>query len=111
MRLDVPDPGARTLGHRVEGAQLVEDVGGELLGLHVEEPSPEADEVAVAHLSPDGHPALGRHLTGPAQRQRVAGMEAAGDIGAGDDVEHGRVIADRPGPEGLTEVGVEVDRQ
>ena len=42
--------------------------------------------------------------------ERVAGVEAAGDVGAGDDVEQGVVVAQPPDAEALAEVGVEVDR-
>ena len=40
---------------------------------------------------------------------RIAGVETAGDVGAGDDAEHGVVIAEPPDAESLTQVGVEVD--
>jgi hypothetical protein len=36
-------------------------------------------------------------------------METARDIGAGDNAEHGVVIAEPPDAESLTQVGVEVD--
>ena len=36
-------------------------------------------------------------------------MEPAGDVGAGDQAEHGVVVAEPPGPEALAQVGVEVD--
>jgi thiosulfate/3-mercaptopyruvate sulfurtransferase len=37
-------------------------------------------------------------------------MEAAGHVGAGDQTEHGLVVAESPRPEALAEVGVEVYR-
>src|SRR5690606_14056317 len=40
---------------------------------------------------------------------RVAGVEAAGHVGARDDAEHGAVVAEGPGAERFAEVGVEVD--
>jgi hypothetical protein len=36
-------------------------------------------------------------------------MKAAGDVGAGDDVQQGLVIGHAPEPEALAEIGVEVD--
>ena len=35
-------------------------------------------------------------------------MEAAGDVGAGDDLEHRVVVPEHPRAEGLADVGVEV---
>ena len=40
---------------------------------------------------------------------RIAGMEAAGDIGAGHELEHGVVVAHAPRAEAFAEIGVEVD--
>lgn len=36
-------------------------------------------------------------------------MEAAGDVGAGDDLKHRRVVTHPPGAEALADVGVEVE--
>ena len=36
-------------------------------------------------------------------------MEAACDVGAGDDAEHGVVVAESPDAEALAQVGVQVD--
>ena len=109
VRLHVGDPGARHPAHRLQRTELVEHVGGEVGGIHVDAAATEAGEVAVADLGADDHPALGRHGHGAADGARVAGVEAARHVGAGDDVEHRRVVAEHPGAERLAEVGVEVD--
>jgi hypothetical protein len=35
-------------------------------------------------------------------------MESAGEVRAGDDVEHGVIVTEFPDPETLSEVGVEI---
>ena len=89
--------------------ELVEDVGGEVGGVHVDAAAAEAGEVAVADLGADDDPALGGGGDGAPDGGRVAGVEAARDVGARDDVEHRLVVAEDPGAERLAEVGVEVD--
>ena len=54
-------------------------------------------------------PALRGGPAGAGQPGGVAGVEPARDVGAGDQVEHGVVVAESPHPEALTEIGVEVD--
>ena len=110
MWFDVADGRAGRRGQRRERADLVDDVGGQVGRLDVDESPAEAGEVAIADLGADAYPPIrGR----PAHRQqvrRIAGVEAARDIGRGDDVEHGVVITECPDAEPLAEVGVEVHR-
>ncbi len=58
----------------------------------------------------DGDAAPDRHLHGVQDAGRVAGMETAGDIGARDELDHGRVIAHAPRAVALAEIAVEIDR-
>ena len=109
VRLDVADPGALGPGDAVQRGQLVQDVGGELGRLDVDEPAAEAGEVAVGDLRPDGHArgsGAGAHA---AHGRRVAGVEAARHVGAGDEAEQRLVVTQPPDAEALPEVGVEVD--
>ena len=109
VRLEVADAGAARAGERVERPDLVDDVGHELRRGHVDEPAAEAGEVAVADLGAHGDAA---RRGGPAHGQehrRVAGVEAAGDVDARDDLDHRVVVAELPATEGLPDVGVEVD--
>ena len=71
-------------------------------------PAAEAGEVAVADLGADRDAALGGGGADPAHRGRVAGVEAAGDVGRGDQVEQRVVVAEPPDAESLAEVSVEV---
>ena len=109
MRLDVGDPGAGHPAHRLERAQLVEHVGGEVGSSHVDAPAAEAREVAVGDVRADGHAVPGRALERVQHDERIPRVEAARHVGARDDVEHRVVVAEGPAAEGLGEVAVEVD--
>ena len=112
MRLDVAHPGTGRPRETVERHRdLVDHLGGELVGVDVDEAPPEAREVAVADLGPDGNATLGGHPAGGQDDGGVTRVEAAGDVRAGDDVEHRLVVAEDPPAVGLAEVGVEVDGQ
>ena len=50
-----------------------------------------------------------RRLDRPLHDERVAGVEAAGDVGGGQDVEQRLVVAHAPGAEAFAEVGIEID--
>ena len=78
-------------------------------GIGIDEASPESGEVAVADLRADPYTPLGGRAARPQQQLRVPGVEAAGDVGAGDDVEHGVVVTEFPHPEALAQIGVEID--
>jgi hypothetical protein len=109
MRLQVADSPAGDARERIEGAELVEHIGGQLRRCHVDAASPETCQVAVTDLRSD------RHATGDgpgadlAHDVRVASVKAAGNVGAGDHVEQCLVIAQAPPTEALSEVGIEVD--
>jgi hypothetical protein len=111
VRLDVGDARARGPGDAVERGQLVQHVVGELCGVDVDEPAAEAGQVAVGDLRADRHPRGRRAGADPPHRGRVPGVEAAGDVRAGDQVEQGVVVPESPHAETLTEVGVEIDRE
>ncbi len=52
---------------------------------------------------------LGRLFAGAADDAGVASMESARNVGTGDGLEHGFVIAECPAPEGLADVAVQID--
>jgi hypothetical protein len=81
----------------VKGAQLIDHVGGELRGGHVDGPPAEAGQVVVADVTPDDDTPFSGCGAGPLQSERVAGVEPAGDIGRRHDVEHGGVVAQAVG--------------
>ncbi len=109
--LDVTHARARHAAHRLECAQLIEHVSGELGWVHGDEAPTKTSQVAIADLGADDDPAFGGGRAGALQGEGVPGVEAAGDIRAGDDVEHGLVVAEPPGAERLAEVGVEINDQ
>ena len=109
VRLHVGHLHALAEADAVEGGELVEHVGGELVGAGVEKAASEPGQVTVGDVGADGDALLGGQGDGAAHGERVAGVEAAGHVGAADDVEHGGVVAHAPGAERLAEVGVQVD--
>jgi hypothetical protein len=93
---------------RRQSADLVPQLVGQLVSRHVDAAAAEAGQVAVAHLGADPD-ALGRGAgADAAHRGRVAGVEAAGHVGAGDDREQGVVVAQAPDAEALAQVAVQV---
>ena len=94
---------------RLQRADLIDDVGEQILGRDVDEAPAESGQVAVAHLCSDAHPGLGGQSAYPHQAGWIARVEPAGHVGAGDDSEHGVVIAKPPDAEALAQVGVDVD--
>ena len=105
------DLGAGRPGEPGQRADLVEHVRGHVVRGQVHLPPAEADQVRVRHLGADHDPAGRRRGHGAQQRARVAGVEAAGHVRAGDHVEDGLVVAERPGAVRLADVGVEVDHR
>ena len=109
VRLDVAHPGAGDAGEALERTDLVDDVLGEVVWRDVDEATTEAGQVAVPDLRADAHPLRRGPVADRTQDGGVTGVEAAGDVGARDDLEQRVVVAERPLPEPLTEVGVEID--
>jgi hypothetical protein len=109
MRFEVAHAGAGSAGEPVERPELVEHVRAQVLLTDVHAPAAEAGEIPVRDLGPDGHAALGGAGADPRHGRRVTGVEPARDVGAGDHLEQGVVVGQRPGAEALPEVGVEVD--
>ena len=109
MGLDVGDRGALGAGQRVEGADLVEHLVGELGGIHVDEAAAEARDVAVAHVRAHGDPACGGRLDGAGDVVRIAGVEAAGDVGARHHLDDRGVVAHGIAADGFAQVGVHID--
>lgn len=94
----------------LQGADLIDHVGGQVLGRDVDVAPAEAGQVAVGDLRADADTASGRGAARSQQPGWIAGVEAACHIGAGDQLQHLLVVAETPDPETLPEVGVQVDR-
>ena len=105
------------VGHRRPGdvceclqrTDLVDDVGSQVGRRDVDEPPAEPGQIAVADLGADPHTVACGLLAAVAQRGRVARVESACDVGAGDKAEHCVVVTELPRPEAFPEVSVEVD--
>ena len=71
----------------------------------------------AAEALPVGKPDMGAHVDAARQCVAdravhdggVAGMEAAGDVGGGQQAEQRAVVAHLPGAKALAEIGVQVD--
>ncbi len=81
---------------RLQCADLVDDVGGEVDGRDVDEAPAEPGEVAVAHLGTYPNALFRGFLAAVAQRGRVARVKPARDVGAGDQAEHRVVVTELP---------------
>ena len=90
-------------------AELVEHVGVQLGGRHVDPAAAEAGQVAVADLGADRDAAVGGSCADAAHGRRVAGVESARDVRAGHDVQQSLVVAEAPHAESLAKIGVQVD--
>ena len=110
MGFDVRHRRAGRLGDSVQRADLIHDVGEQIVRGDVDESPAEPGHVAIADLCADAHTTLGGQPAHPQQAGRVARVETAGHVGAGDDAQHGVVVTEPPDAEALAQVGVEVDR-
>jgi hypothetical protein len=85
--------------HAVERAQLVQDVAEQFVEGHVQGPAAETGEVAVAHVRADSYIELVRGTAAVQHGDGVAGVEPAGNVSAGDQLEHRGVVPHGPGAE------------
>ena len=109
MRLHVGQAPALRPNDPVEGGDLVQDRGFQLLGVEIHRPPAEADQVRIAGVGADHGPGVEREPDGPPDRQGITGMEAAGHVDGRDEPHERRVVAHRPRPDALAHVRVQVD--
>ena len=108
-----PNVVARSLARRRSYALgvVVPDIANQFFACRIHIASTKTCEVAVTDVSAD-HDAFGfRLLQRPQNSGRITGMEAAGDIGAADNVQHRHVISHRPGTKTFTEIAVQIECQ
>ena len=108
MGFDIAERCTGSPGKRLQCSDLVDHVGGEFSRRDIDPAPPEPGKIEVADLRTDPHAPRGGGPAGARQTHRVTGVEAARQIGAGDDVEHGVVVTEFPDPVSLGEVGVEI---
>ena len=109
MRLHMRELVAGIGGERRRRADLIGDEPLDLGGRKGQPPPAEAPKVRKAGMGTDGHAFVLGDTKGAGHDLRVAAMKAAGDIGRGDDVEHGRIIAHDIGAETFAAVAIEID--
>src|SRR5215467_9828184 len=110
MRLDMPDPVADGARHALERADLVDDDLFDVLGFLALDYAPaKAPDVEKARMRADPDAVFLRPGYGLEHDERVAAVEAAGDIRRGDDLQHLGVAAHRPGAKALAHVAIKVD--
>ena len=109
MRLDVADAQAGIGRHRLQRADLIGDEVLHLGRLQMHRPAPEALQVGEAGVRPDAHTCRlrGEHET--VHHARIPGVEAAGDVGRGDELEELGVVADLVGAEAFGHIAIDVD--
>ena len=109
VRGDVCDASAVVSGEPGERAELVDDVRPDLGLREVHRATAEAHEVGEAWVGADTDAAA--HALGhrAIHDPRIAGVEAAGDVGRGHDLEESRIVAHRPIAVSLAEVGDQID--
>ena len=110
MQLHVADAVPGRGRDALKRADLVEHEAADLVGRVAEDrAAAKAPQIQKARVRAD------RDALRPGGRdrlvhdERVAAMEAAGDVGAGDEVEHRPVVADPVGAEAFAHVAVEID--
>ncbi len=110
VRLHVGDPTADRGGAGDQRAELVDRLVGHPVrrGRHLPTSHPLAVGVADVGADPDAR--LDRRRAGRPHRGRVAGVEAAGDVGARRQRQQLEVGGQLLGADPLAEVGVQVDR-
>ena len=109
MGFDVRHRRTRRVRESLQSADLIDHVGGEILGGDVDVAAPESGEVAIPHLRADSDALVGGGTARPCEPRGITGVETTGDVGAGDQSQHLLVVTQPPYPETLTEVGVQVD--
>ena len=81
MRLHIGDLASGNAAERLQCPDLIQNVVPQLVRVIVDAPPPEAGQISIAHLGPDGHAALDGVAADAVHRGRVAGVEAARHVG------------------------------
>ena len=109
VRLDVVQLAAGRAQERLERARLVADVGGGVVRADRHDAAAEAEQVRQARMRADRDAVTHGEGDRALHRQRIAAVEAAGDVRRGDERHDLLVVAQRPVAEALAEVAVDVE--
>jgi hypothetical protein len=96
-------------GEGSQRAELVQDVVADLIRRQVHGAPAKAAEVREARVRSDADPAPDAFGDGRVHNVRVTGVESAGDVGAGNHLEQGSVVAHRVGAEAFSEICYEIN--
>src|SRR5713101_8130064 len=102
-------PAARSARECLERARLVDHQVVHLLRADFHRAPAEAGEVGQRRMRADRYTVLDGETYGGADRRRIAGVEAAGDVRRADERHDGGVGAHLPGAVALSHVAVQVD--
>src|SRR3984893_15539163 len=109
MNLHIAEPRPGISGKCVRGADLIGDEPLDFSRRERQSAAAEPPEIGKSRMRA-GRDSLGlRRLEGPCHDLRIAGMKAAGDIDARDDIEHGVVVADPVGAETFAAIAIQID--
>lgn len=109
MRGDVRNAGAVVGGEGGKGAELVEGVGADFLRGEVHGAPAKAAQVREAGVGTDADSAADAFGYGAVHDVRIAGVEAARDVRAGDDVQEILVLAQGVRAESFSQIRHEID--
>jgi len=71
--------------------------------------SPETDKIRITWVRPDRHPGGTSLVDRPPHRLGVPGVEAAGNVGRGDNLHHRGIVAHAPWAKAFAEIAVQID--
>ena len=109
MRLHIADLMPGEPRQSLRRANLIGDGVLDLGGRHGERAAPEARKIGKGDMRADGDAGGFRGAKALRHDFRVPRVKTAGDIGAGDEPQHGRVVAHAPDAKTFAEIGVEID--
>jgi len=107
--LDMSQRRAFGPGDGVQRANLGQYAVEDLAGRHRQSPPPEALQIGVTRMGADRDTESNAQMDRRPHDLRVAGVRAAGDVGAGHLAQNRRVIAQCPTAKAFTTIGVEVN--
>ena len=108
MRLDIADLGASSLSQTLQSANLIDHIGHQIGAGHIHIAATKTGQIAISHMGADDDIACLGRLERGQNACCIAGMKAAGHIGAADDVEHGGIVAHAPCAKALSQVAVQI---
>ena len=98
-----------TSTNSVESRELIEHVGLQRVCFDIDGATTEAHEVVIGNMCTYDYVSFHRQTNRVANSEGISSMKPASDVCAGNNREHGCIIAHPPVAIGLAQVGVEID--